>query len=79
MRKWWRFRYEYAIGLARTLLSMLTMTAFGWGSGAKGNEKGALSERGAPFPMSGKPLRPGPTGWLLFAPTSSGDHTFGER
>ena len=43
---------------AHTLLSMLTISAVGWGSGARGIEKGALSERGAPFPRPGVELLP---------------------
>ena len=37
-------------GLANTLLSMLMIGVIGWGSGARGIEKGALSSNGAhPF------------------------------
>jgi len=36
--------------LAQSLLSMLMMDAVGWGCDCEGNRKGALSERGAPFP-----------------------------
>jgi hypothetical protein len=36
-------------GLDITILSMLIMSAFDWETAARGIEKGALSERGAPF------------------------------
>lgn len=48
MTNWWRFRYEDAIGLARTLVSMLMMVDIGWGSGAGGmGKRRARSANGA--------------------------------